>query len=313
MSENSVKSIDVIKILSDNNFDIAILDSIKENLYLQFDTKGFNLEIDWNIAKCLSNYQRMIYETYCFAKYGKKDLRRLTTEENEKLCLRFKIKSGSTDYLASIKEILSTMLNSLPEKDRKWAILAVVTALFAGFGSYLYFNHKNEVLKQQTLIEEQQNVRLAISELSKLAKGNVIADKAIQNIVSIEKETAEKIENAKTDMIINGERYSQKEISYIVQEYKKRISQEQLPTSKNIKGRYTVKNIQVETPYIITLRNSTNGEIVKATYTPNFLDDNVLKSIKKALDNNEIPNFEFTINYSTDEKGNKSTEIIEIK
>lgn len=65
-----IQTIDVMQYLVKHDFDVMALNKIQEELYLQFDTKDFNLAIDHNIAKCLLNYQDAIYKTYCFAKYG---------------------------------------------------------------------------------------------------------------------------------------------------------------------------------------------------------------------------------------------------
>lgn len=308
-----IQTIDVMQYLVKHDFDVMALNKIQEELYLQFDTKDFNLAIDHNIAKCLLNYQDAIYKTYCFAKYGCGDTRKLKLDERKALSLKFKINAGSTDYIAEVRKVLDKMIEALPSEHRIWCVLLACLTFWGTVHSWLYFKNQEEKLKQESLIEAVQNNKLAIEKLAEIAKENTVARKAVEYVVTLEKDMAENLEKADTDVIINGETFTKKALSEIVADYRKKTKKEQIPTSHNITTRCTVKSIRLETPYKITLRNNENGEIIIAAYTPGFLNDKVFKHIKSAIEQGETPNFEFTINYFTDEKGKQTISIIDIK
>lgn len=312
-NKSPAQTIDILQYLVDHNFDVMALKKIQEELYLQIDTKDFNLAIDHNIAKCLLNYQKAIYKTYCFAKYGCGDTRKLNLDERKALGLKFQIKAGSTDYIAEVRKVLEKMIESPPPEHRIWCVLIVCLAFWGSIHSWLYFKNQQEKLKQESFVAAIQNNKLAIEKLAEIAKEKTIARKAVEYVVTLEKDTAESLEKAETEVIINGEVFTKKALSEIVSDYRKRTTKEQLPTSHNITTRCTVKSIKLETPYKITLRNNENGEIIIAAYAPDFLNDKVLKHIKSAIEQGETPSFEFTINYFTDEKGKQTISIIDIK
>lgn len=309
INSNAYVSTNVIEFLINNNFDVSKLEEIKNSLFLRFDTKDFNLEIDWNIAKCLTNYQQIVYETYCFAKYGKKDVRKLTIDEKNQLCLKFKIKPGSTDYWADLKEVLVKMLDSLPEKHRIWAVALVCLTFWGTIYTPLYFSNKKDERQQSSLISSLENDRIAINKLSEIAKENVIAKKAIKEVVMLQKKSIENMERASTNVIINQEEYTKEEIGNVVNQLSIRTKKNLLPTSENIKAIYKVNYIGTTSPYKLSLENDKNEKIY-AAYDPDFLENSVLEELKKAVTSSVPLTFEFVLNVLTDKNGNKSYTVL---
>ncbi len=304
---------DILETLIASNFDLNSLSNIKDNISLNINTKNYDLCIDANIAQNIVKYQNVIYTIYCLGKYGSCNLRKLTLDERSRLGLKFKIEKGSTDYLADAKDILNMFISSLPDNQKIWGLLIIGIMLSGCFGAYLYYRYKTDRLHQSTLIKQEETTRLAIEKLSQIAEENTIARRGVAYAMESERIMAKNFEESDSDIIINGEKYTKQRMEEIVRDYSKRIQQPEVkPSSRNIKGRYTVTNIETVSPYRLTLKNSTDKAITP-TYNPEFLDDAILAEVQRAVSSSIPVEFDFDINISTDSKGQEHYSIIDIK
>lgn len=302
----------ILETLVKNNFDLKSIEKFKNNIELNINTKDYELCIDSNIAANIVKYQDVVYTIYCLGKYGSFDLRKLTLDERSRLSLKFKIKKGSTNYLAEVKEVMSMFIDSLPPEHKIWGVIIVCLLVGGSFGGYLYYRYQESKLTQSTLIEKEETTRLAIQKLANIAEENSFARKGIEYSMRKEKELAKNFENSESDIIINGETYSQQQLKEIVKEYSSRLSiPEVKPYSQNIKGRYVVTNIETVPPYRLTLKNG--QEKLNPTYTPEFLGNDILAEVQKAVSSSIPVEFDFNINVSTDSKNQKHYSIIDIK
>lgn len=307
-----MKQENILEVLVKNDFDLSAIENLKDNITLNINTKDYDMRIDANIASNIVKYQNIIYTIYCLGKYGSADLRKLTLDERSQLGLKFKIEKGSTDYLADAKEILQMFIDALPESQKMWGVIVLAVTISGIFGGYLYYRYKESKLAQTTLIDKEETTRLAIQKLADIASNNPTAKKGIGYAMEIEKEMAQNYEESNSDIVINGEVYTKKRMEEIVKEYSKRLSKPEVkPTSRNIKGRYTVTNIETVAPYRLTLKNNKEKPI-NPTYNPEFLDDNMLNEVKRAVSSAIPVEFDFDINISTDSKGQEHYSIIKI-
>ena len=303
----------ILETLVSNNFNLDSISDIKDNVCLNINTKNYDLCIDANIASNIVKYQNIIYTIYCLGKYGSTDLRKIPLDERSRLGLKFKIEKGSTDYLADAKEIVKMFIDCLPENQKIWGIVSLGLIISGTFGGYLYYKYKESKLTQATLIDKEETTRLAIQKLADIAKENQTAKKGIKLAMQTEKELAENYEKSDSDIVINGEIYTKQRMEEIVKEYSKKIPKPEVkPSSRNIKGRYTVTNIETVTPYRLTLKNGTDKPITP-TYNPEFLDNAILAEVQRAVSSSIPVEFDFDINISTDSKNQEHYSIINIK
>lgn len=312
MTEITQNSVDILQYLVEHNFDVDCLQDVKDDIYIDLYTKNYNLQIDANIADCIVKYQKLISTTYCLAKYGTTDLRKISLDERQKLCLKFNIREGSTGYCAQIKEIIKMAISSLPERHRLWGLIILAVALSGSIGGYLYYRYAEERLHQQTIIEKEETTRLAIEKLVEISEsGNVLAHRALEYAMNNEKDTIKSLQQSKSDVVINGQSYSAKQIDKIAEDYSKRISIKQQPQSKNIKGRYTVTSIETKSPYRLTLQNK-DGKITP-NYNPELLNIDIIKEIQASMAKSAPVDFDFEINVFTNEHGVETMEVIDIQ
>ena len=303
----------ILETLVSSNFDLDSISDIKDNVCLNINTKNYDLCIYANIAENIVKYQNSVYTIYCLGKYNSYDLKKLTVDERSRLCLKFKIEKGSTDYLANAEEIVKMFIDCLPEDQKIWGVISLGLIISGTFGGYLYYKYKESKLTQATLIDKEETTRLAIQKLSDIAKTNQTAKKGIEYAMQTEKELAQNYEQSDSDIVINGELYTKQRIEEIVKEYSKRLPKPEVkPSSRNIKGRYTVTNIETVSPYRLTLKNGTEKPI-NPTYNPEFLDNAVLSEVQRAVSSSVPVEFDFDINISTDSKGHEHYSIIDIK
>lgn len=301
----------ILEILVKNNFDLKSIENFKDNIELNINTKDYELCIDSNIAANIAKYQDVIYTIYCLGKYGSFNLKKIPLDERSRLSLKFKIKKGSTDYLADAKEIISMFIDSLPESQKIWGVIVLALTLSGCFGGYLYYRYQDNRLTQSSLIEKEETTRLAIQRLADIAEQNKIAKQGIEYAMQTEKELAKNYEQSNSDIVINGEVYTKKRMEEIVKEYSKRLSLPEVkPSSQNIKGRYIVTNIETVSPYRLTLKNE--HERITPTYTPELLGNDMLKEVQKAISSSIPVEFDFDINISTDNKNQKHYSVIGI-
>lgn len=307
-----MKQENILEVLVKNDFDLSAIENLKDNITLNINTKDYDMRIDANIASNIVKYQNIIYTIYCLGKYGSADLRKIPLDDRSRLGLKFKIEKGSTDYLADAKEIVKMFIDSLPEPQKIWGVTVLALTLSGSFGGYLYYRYQDSMLTQSSLIEKEETTRLAIEKLANIASHNSTAKKAVDYALETEKEMAQNYEASNSDIIINGEVYTKKRMEEIVKEYSKRLSKPEVkPTSRNIKGRYTVTNIETVAPYRLTLKNDKERPI-NPTYNPEFLDDKMLNEVQRAVSSAIPVEFDFDINISTDSKGQEHYSVIKI-
>ena len=283
---------DIIEFLVKNNFSLEGIENVSTPV-LTFKADEYDLCIDANVANCLMQYQETVYRTYCLGKYGSNNIRRLTPEEKEQLSLKFKIKEGSTEYIAEAKGFMSMILESLPEEHRIWAVLIVSCTFSAGLGSYLYYKYKASRLNQETFIKEQDNNRLAIKKLAEIAQGNQMAAKATEIAMENEKEIINSLEKTESSFTVSGKKYLKTEIKNLSREYSQK--EETIPKAYLVKGIFRVTAITVENPYKITVENSTEGTFT-ANYDPKFFSQSVLNAARQGLENRKPIYFDITLN-----------------
>lgn len=310
--DRQIGTSNILETLVKSNFDVKSIENLKDEIYLNFNTKDYDLCIDANIAKNIANYQDIVFVTYCLGKYGTTDTRKLTLDERSRLSLKFKIRKGSTDYLAEVKDIIMMFIESLPEAQRIWGVITISVAITGILGAYLYYRHKESKLIQTTLIQKEETTRLAIEKLAKIAETNTVASHGIEYVMEKEKETVKNFENTDSTIVINGDTYTPETLEKIVKEYSKRIKNETSPVSKNIKGRYVVNNIETKHPYRLTLEDK-NNKLIRPTYDPNFLDSDILAEVQRAVSATVPVEFDFDINILTDKNGKDTLSVIKIE
>lgn len=149
-----------------------------EPLHIKLIGSQFHGSLTSSVMKGLVELQEGINRSYCLAKYGSDDLRKLTDIEIKKLELVLTIEEGSTDIFGDITELINSLkelLKDMTPKQKFGVIMAIIIGLsgYFSFSKWVeYTSHVNDnstkVALEQEHTKQLDNAQKNILEAVKL-------------------------------------------------------------------------------------------------------------------------------------------------
>lgn len=130
-----------------------------EPLHVKLIGSQFHGSLTSSVMKGLVELQEGINRSYCFAKYGSDDLRKLTDIEIKKLELIVTIEEGSTDIFGDITELINSLkelLKDMTPKQKFSVIMAIIIGLSGCFSFSKWIEHANHVNDNSTKVALEQ-------------------------------------------------------------------------------------------------------------------------------------------------------------
>ncbi|MEW8049285.1 MAG: hypothetical protein AB2792_01850 [Candidatus Thiodiazotropha sp.] len=154
-------------------------------LELTIKGKDFNGTIPTRIMPPMLELQREIHKTYCILRYGNDNLRRLTSEDRERLEIVVKIGEGSSIFTAEFwKELNETIRLSMVDMESKHKMIMVIALALsvAAPVSWKFWLSNQEKLKEletSVRLEQIENERIKMlsdaresyADVAKVSKG----------------------------------------------------------------------------------------------------------------------------------------------
>lgn len=130
-----------------------------EPLHIKLIGSQFHGSLTSSVMKGLVELQEGINRSYCLAKYGSDDLRKLTDVEIKKLELIVTIEEGSTDLLGDITQLINSLkelLKDMTPKQKFSIIMAIIIGLLGYFLLSKWMEHANHMNDNNTKVALEQ-------------------------------------------------------------------------------------------------------------------------------------------------------------
>lgn len=105
---------------------------LEPSLSIKISGKNYNATITGPIGLALNNFQKGFFQAGAFAFNRSSNASKLSQEERELLTINFHISQGSTDFLGSLKEPLTKLMEGFADmdsKDKKQVLIFLIGAI----------------------------------------------------------------------------------------------------------------------------------------------------------------------------------------
>lgn len=109
------------------------------DLHIKVDGEKYHATVPGELARGIWRFQAEVYEAAAYALTGQSDVRKLTSEQRSDLELIFKVKEGSSDFLATLGRLFERLGDGFTNMDdahktRTLILIALIIAGGYGFG-----------------------------------------------------------------------------------------------------------------------------------------------------------------------------------
>lgn len=242
---------------------LNVLTAEELTLHIKIEGDCFDSSITGEVARSLWALQENVYRAAAEVLHGEPNIKKLTSDEREKLTLNFKIQKGCTNALVNIKDAATEIgkgFREMESKDKKAVFIALIVGAFLGYTSTSVVNAVTNYLSTKA------------AESAMVEQAKVLADpinKAIElSAMSIAKST----KGARSAQVGHAYQYDEEEIRQLNTK-----AERQPAATDTYDASFTVHGVELAGKKLkVTLIDDTNGATVTATLPGKDLFDDPL-------------------------------------
>lgn len=133
---------------------------------MKFEGRDFKGTVPTRIMPAILDFQKEIHRIYCLLKYGDANLKRLTSDEREKLEIVVKVEDGSSLFEVNLSEKFNEIVQAAINKmEGKHLVMSVALAALAFTAPTMWKDYLNQ---QAQMKDMETQVTMSELELKKL-------------------------------------------------------------------------------------------------------------------------------------------------